>query len=138
MKSKVKKPKTYATIKKETWAVFSKYIRLRDALLTTGTKTHARCVTCPEVIDIREMNAGHFKHNAYDYDERNVHAQCVHCNKWLSGNLAMYSRFMIDTYGEMIAHFFYDVKDTKVYTKDELLAIKEEYKNLYKDTYANN
>ena len=125
-------------IKKNAWKWFSKYVRLRDALLTTGTKTHAKCVTCGKTYDIKEMNAGHYKHNAYDYDERNVHAQCVRCNKYLSGELALYRRYMVDTYGKEVADFFYDVRDQKIYSRDELETIEQEYKELYKDTFENN
>ena len=45
------------------------------------------------------MQAGHFIHNKLDYDERNIHAQCVHCNKYLSGNLGRYANHLIKDYG---------------------------------------
>lgn len=65
-------------LKDNAWKTFSKYIRLRDK----------KCYTCPKGL---AENAGHFWHNVLDFDEENIHGQCVHCNKWLSGNLAVYS-----------------------------------------------
>jgi len=64
-------------LKDNAWQTFSKYIRTRDK----------RCFTCnggPE-------NAGHFHHNCLDFDEENINAQCVRCNKYLSGNLSVYA-----------------------------------------------
>lgn len=73
-------------LKKKAWIVFSKWIRERDK----------RCVTCSTGL---AENAGHFWHNILDFDEVNINGQCVRCNKWLSGNLAVYAEYLIKRYG---------------------------------------
>jgi len=41
------------------WRNFARYIKLRDAINTTGDIYYARCITCGEVKPIEEMDAGH-------------------------------------------------------------------------------
>ena len=74
-------------LKDTAWKTFSEYIRLRDK----------HCVTCPNGL---AENAGHFWHNVLDFDEENVHGQCVRCNKWLSGNLAVYAVYLLKLMGK--------------------------------------
>lgn len=109
------------TLKKKAWAVFSKWIRNRDK----------RCVTCPMG---KAENAGHYHHGVLDFDEINVNGQCVRCNKWLSGNLAPYSIYLIGKYGldEFVAldqRHWTAIKGEKK-TDSEYLAIIEKYSNL--------
>lgn len=73
-------------LKDKAWKVFSKWIRQRDK----------RCVTCGS---IKSLQGGHFWHNILDFDEMNVNAQCAYCNHYLSGNLAVYSTYLIKKYG---------------------------------------
>lgn len=77
-------------LKKKAWVVFSKWIRTRDEYT---------CVTClksaPEVM----IHAGHFCHNREDFNERNVHAQCMGCNWRKKGNMRYYTLRMVDWYG---------------------------------------
>jgi hypothetical protein len=88
---KVKKLIPLPKLRKKAWNVFSKYIRLRDKGV---------CFTCDVIKDPKEMNAGHFKHNRLDFSEKNINCQCVHCNKWLSGNLGEYALRLIKKYGQ--------------------------------------
>lgn len=81
MRSKLERTKSRA------WKIFSQYIRLRDG----------RCVSCETG---GAENAGHFWHNVLDFDEDNINAQCVRCNKWLSGNLASYSVYLLGKLGK--------------------------------------
>ncbi len=83
-KRKKRSPKEIT--KDKAWVVFSKFIRNRDK----------NCVTCPTG---KAENAGHFWHAVLDFDEMNINGQCVRCNKWLSGNLAIYSTYLINKYG---------------------------------------
>lgn len=51
------------------------------------------------------MNAGHYIPkgacgNDYYFDERNVHAQCFHCNCVLEGNRIKYREFILTKYGK--------------------------------------
>jgi len=41
------------------WKWFAKYIKLRDAIATTGTKEAARCITCGIVFPLPGLEAGH-------------------------------------------------------------------------------
>ena len=80
------------------WDTFSIYIRKRD---------EATCFTCDKrewdtetgEWTIKGFNAGHFIHNVLDFDEMNIHCQCIRCNHHLSGNGVEYSRRMIKKYG---------------------------------------
>jgi hypothetical protein len=85
MKSELKRAKD------RTWKTVSEYIRKRDK---------GKCYTCGKVGDYKEMNAGHYVHkNCLDYNEENLHCQCVHCNQYLSGNLAIYTVKLIKEFG---------------------------------------
>lgn len=95
--------------KKKAWDLFSKYIRLRDAIRTTGTKDHARCITCDKLYPTFGkgcLQAGHYipgRSNAILFEARGVHAQCYMCNVTFKGNTLKYRRKMIELYGEDVA-----------------------------------
>ena len=100
-----KKPKrkSVAKLKKEAWDLFSKYIRLRDCLRTTGCSSFGLCITCGKRYHIKLLQAGHFvpgRHGLNLFNERGVHAQCYHCNLHLKGNTLVYRRKIIELYGE--------------------------------------
>jgi hypothetical protein len=131
MKVKLRKTKSISRLKKEVREVFSKYIRLRDCLRTTGTLEYCNCITCSRLIAFKEAQAGHFvdcRHSPTLFDETNVHAQCARCNVYLDGEILKYRREIIRLYGEG-----YDVQleekaiETKKFTRDELLDLKELY-----------
>lgn len=95
----------YQSAKQKSWAAFSKYIRLRDAVMTTGTTTHARCITCGKVYPIKEMDAGHWiprNRLSTFMDERNVHAQCRGDNRFGGGRTVEYQLALIALYGSDI------------------------------------
>jgi hypothetical protein len=102
--SKKRTPKA-STIKRvkiardNAWKVFSKYIRLRDGgiCVTCGARPWNSELGEP---DWKQLQAGHYRHGKFDFDEMNINSQCVRCNKWLSGNLAKYTFYLIDKYGE--------------------------------------
>ena len=113
---KVKQP-SKKTIKDRAWRVFSKFIRLRDALKTTGTLTHVKCITCGKLLSVSFCDAGHFvsrRYNATLFDERNVNTQCRYCNRFLDGNLLEYRRQLIKIYREGIDTELED-KATEIY-----------------------
>jgi len=100
MKSNLKKAKDAA------WLAFARYIKLRDCLQTTGTKTHCVCVTCNKTVPYgRELHAGHAiggRGNSILLDPDIVHGQCNICNNpkfGKGGNYAVYSVWMVKTYG---------------------------------------
>lgn len=90
------------------WKPFSLFIRLRDCIefsdkIGDGMLPYAPCVSCGKVLHYKHLDAGHFLprgYRIYEYDERNVHAQCGNCNAFKQGNYAGYREFMIEKYGE--------------------------------------
>lgn len=83
------------------WKWFSLYIRLRECL--DGSYGHCNCVTCGKAKHYKDMDAGHYISRMWKptkYHENNVYAQCVHCNRDLSGNVAEYRINLVGMYGE--------------------------------------
>ena len=78
------------------WKLFS----LKRRLEGSQANGYGRCITCGVVTHYKEANAGHYKHGVLDYDDMNINYQCVRCNKWLSGNLGEYARYLIKNYGQ--------------------------------------
>ena len=81
------KKKTIRSMKEAVRPVFSRYVRLRDCLLTTGSLEFGECISCGRTKPFNELDAGHFipKHNANYFSERGVNAQCQSCNRYHSG-----------------------------------------------------
>jgi hypothetical protein len=97
------KSKSLSKLKKETWALFSQYIRTRDCLETTGCASFGLCITCGKRYHFKLLQAGHFisgRHNANLFSEKGTHAQCYNCNINLRGNTLEYRRKIIEMYGE--------------------------------------
>ncbi len=75
---------------------FSEYIRKRDS--ENGV---AKCISCGRITS--NFDAGHFidrSKEATRYDEKNVHAQCVKCNRFESGRQFEHSQAIDAKYGE--------------------------------------
>jgi NAD-dependent dihydropyrimidine dehydrogenase PreA subunit len=127
---KIKKSSNPA--KNTAWKNFSRYIRLRDAIKTTGTKTHAKCITCGAMKPIEEMDAGHAipgRHNAVLFSEDLCHAQCRACNRAGGGELQAYRMILTDVHGAAWWEFWQDQKKKSVfYSPDDFKRISEEYK----------
>lgn len=101
--AKPKRRKTVRQVKKQAWDLFSKYIRLRDCLRTTGCSSFGLCITCDKRYHIKLLQAGHLipgRHNNNLFNERGCHAQCYNCNVNLKGNTLVYRRKVIELYGE--------------------------------------
>lgn len=100
------KKKTVASIKNRIKPIFSRYIRLRDCLLTTGSPEYGECISCGDTFKYHRLDAGHFvpKHNNNYFSERGVHAQCRRCNSFQHGNQLGYRRGLILLYGEEITN----------------------------------
>lgn len=135
--------RTKTKLKKDLWTVFSRYIRLRDALDYQQNHPEyfgeplAVCVTCRRVgkaLGQGGMQAGHFipgRQGSYVYDERQVNAQCYRCNVELKGNWPEYLEFMVAKYGqETVDHMMYEQRrETVKYAASDL----EELENTYKE-----
>ena len=98
-----KSKQTVSKMKRKVWEVFSRYIRTRDCLQTTGCSSWGLCFTCGKRYHFKLLQAGHFipgRHNANLFSEKGVHAQCYNCNINLKGNTLEYRRQLIKLYGE--------------------------------------
>lgn len=104
----MKSPKSpYKKAKAKAWRWFSRYIRLRDCIRTTGFKDQGKCVTCQGYFPFSELDAGHAlagRNMSILFDEELVNAQCHHCNRsaeygGLGGNYGVYSLWFIEKYG---------------------------------------
>lgn len=130
--------------RKKAWKAFSRFVRLRDALRTTGTKTHANCVTCGRRYKITgrgNIQAGHFqggRSNAILIDEKGVHAQCYGCNVGKKGNPIPYYKYMLERYGqEVINDIEKRSREVKQIKKYEWKEIEEKYKRKYEELDQN-
>lgn len=77
--------------------VFSEYIRRRNA----DCNGRVKCCTCPTIKHWKQMDCGHYYRRAHlsvRVNEINAHAQCVHCNRFLDGNITNYILFMKSKY----------------------------------------
>ena len=126
--------------KKKANAEFSRFIRLRDALKTTGTIDRVNCCTCGKeypAFGIGCAQAGHFipgRGNAILYVEEGCHAQCYNCNVTLKGNWPAYMRFMLALCGKETVDSLLALDKTIIkYTPVDLEAIRDTYKQKYED-----
>ena len=133
------KHKSKKEAKGRAWRAFSRFIRLRDCLRTTGSPDWGECFSCdnPPQHTFRRLQAGHFipKHNANLFSERGTQAQCSRCNQHLSGNQLEYRRQLNKLYGEGAADEIEQEAHQyrKDYTIEELDEINEYYKEKIKE-----
>jgi hypothetical protein len=109
-------------------AVFSKYIRLRDA----DSNGICRCITCNAPHHWTHMDNGHFQKRQYmstRFSEYNCHAQCRRCNWLLQGNDKVYSEVIEQKYGIEVYALLQGLKYTpKKWSHFELEFLIEDYK----------
>ena len=122
---------TRSKIVKKLDAIFSQYIRLKDA----DHNGNVTCFTCGKVDHYKKgMQCGHFqsrKHYATRWLELNVAVQCAGCNVFRYGEQFLFSKNLDKKYGKGTAEKLYiKSKDTVKFSNDELLNMIEHYKNL--------
>lgn len=130
------KLKTLGDLESEARRVFQLWVRLRDRL--------DPCISCGRFAD--RYDGGHFfKAELYSgliFHEDNCHKQCSRpCNKDLHGNEANYRIGLVKKIGEERVKWLEENKDrlrTYAYTKEELLEIKNLYKQRVKDIERKN
>jgi len=111
-------------LNEKAWPVFSRYIRFRDR----GEDGLTECFTCRHRKDPRILQGGHYFHGRLDYDERNIHPQCVYCNKWLHGNLAVYGVRLTEELGvDGMKKLMLDANTHKGYNTFQLQTIINDY-----------
>ena len=94
----MKKCKTIRCWQDKVWKKFSQYIKLRDC-----QESYFICISCHEQKPIEQYQAGHYIHGKTPgtwLNQKNVHAQCVGCNKFRNGNLPAYALELERRYGE--------------------------------------
>lgn len=108
-KRQIKKKKlTHSQLESRLWDIFSKYIRLKHAVLIDGIYMN-QCVTCDAMKETNGgMQAGHYISRtvkSIKYDEQNVHGQCPACNnpRIGGGRPTLYRMAIVATYGENTA-----------------------------------
>jgi hypothetical protein len=92
-KAREKKKVSVSTLMKVLDSVFSQYVRLRDCIATTWSKTQLKCFTCDMPVEYKQSQNMHFIPRATKtlrYDERNCHGWCMRCNVILKGNYLEY------------------------------------------------
>uniref|UniRef100_A0A6M3K491 Putative lambda recombination protein n=1 Tax=viral metagenome TaxID=1070528 RepID=A0A6M3K491_9ZZZZ len=128
---KVKQP-SKSTIKRRAWDAFSKFIRTRDCIKTTGCPDWGLCITCSRRYHIKLLQAGHFipgRHNANLFSEKGTHAQCYNCNINLRGATLEYRRKIIEMYGDGYDEVLeQEAREIKKYSVEDLTNIEKHYK----------
>lgn len=133
-----------ATLKKmkdKAWSQFSRYIRLRDCINTTGTNTEGICYTCGKRLPINKLQAGHMisgRTNSVLFDEQSVQIQCYSCNVMKSGRQGLFVLHKIDdlvSSGSSYEQAVNIIKDrfnapNKRYSLDDLADLYVKYKSL--------
>lgn len=128
--------------KKRCWEQFSLYVRVRDALRTTGGIEQCVCCSCGKIKPAFGrgcIQAGHFipgRKNSVLFSEIGVHGQCGYCNGselgGLKGNWPGYYEFMLKHYNQsVINHLLVVAKQTRKYYPFELEEMRDEYKRKY-------
>lgn len=114
----MKKKKSLNKLKHELDHIFSKFIRERDKGV---------CFTCGIKKNPKEMQNGHFFSRSYlgtRFDEKNCNTQCVGCNVFKHGNMAIYSIKLIDKYGKKI------LKELQVKSHQQIKFTRIDYETL--------
>jgi hypothetical protein len=95
--------KTISKLKKELDAVFSLFIRLRDAT----AEGSVQCFTCSRISHYKSgMQNGHFqsrRHHSTRWNETNCQVQCVKCNMYEQGEQFKFGMALESKYGEGIS-----------------------------------
>ena len=103
------------------WKWFAKYIKLRDALKTTGDIFFVRCITCGDLNPIEEMHAGHGipgRTNSILFDEDLVNGQCALCNCSRGGEYQVYKHVLLIRYGHEKWNHWQAIKTRSVFYTD--------------------
>lgn len=135
LREKKERLKTRSDWIKEVQIVFNRFTRLRD--INDG------CISCGIRYDNSSLgiggtfDAGHYlsrgSHPHLRFDERNCHAQCKRCNRYLSSNHASYRDGLIARIGLMEVEALERDKTPRHYTIDDLKALKAHYKEKIKE-----
>jgi len=121
------KTKSRSQLVKELDAIFSRYIRLRDA----NDNWICTCITCWDRKPRKEMHNTHFiSRSNYKYRRSvvNCWAGCYKCNVILHWNYISYTLVMVKKYGEGIVREMQEDKELIKISTPEIREMIEKYK----------
>jgi len=124
-------------LKKQVQALANKYARLRDCFGDDG----AACISCGEWFPFERLDGGHYiptTTSSTRFDERNIHAQCHRCNRFLHGNLRLYFRGLEKKLGRDGLDDLESIAGPRKWDRSELNRIKDDYKKKIKAIEAGN
>lgn len=132
----MKKQKKLSTLKEEAQKSVNKFIRLRDCLYTTGGTIFCRCISCGQLKNADEIQAGHFEAQKLSsnlrYHRKNINGQCAGCNLYQKGNLIPYTLNIDKKWGKGTAEQLHHEKHIeKIWKRWELIELKQEYDEKY-------
>jgi hypothetical protein len=89
------------------------------------------CISCGRPDQGGRMrNASHFKSRGANsflrYDLRGLHASCVPCNLYQSGNIEGYRQGLLERYGSAIVEYLDTAPRVKAWTASELIQMRSE------------
>ena len=132
------------TPRTKAWDAFSLYIRLRDAIATTGDIHYCACITCGRTkpaFGVGCIQAGHFvpgRWNSILFDEECTNGQCYGCNCGQGGMWVEYQNVMVERHGEEeVAKMKLRKHKSVKYTASDYKEIEQKYKQKFKDLMAN-
>ena len=122
------KPRSNHVKQAQQW--FNRFIRMRDV--------GCHCISCDRPFQLslyirgQLFDAGHYRSVGscpeLRFEELNVHLQCVHCNRDLSGNVVEYRKRLLIKIGEKNLEWLEGPHEAKHYTIDDLKEITARYK----------
>ena len=129
-KPKKKSSPSLSTLVDRLDTVFSRYIRLRDAM-SSGM---FRCISCGKIKPIEQADCGHFHsrtHMSTRFDEDNCHTECRYCNRFSADHIIGYRENLIKKIGEQ-RFMLLDIKahETKKWSHFELEQLAKYYRAL--------
>jgi len=95
---------TVSAVKKDTWTIFSRYVRRRDCM-ATGSFDTGHCITCGKLVEFKNGQAGHMvagRNNSILFDERIVNLQCYSCNVIKDGDILRYIEVIKSRHGQAV------------------------------------
>lgn len=98
-KAKQTASKSKPNLVKKLDRIFSRYIRLRDAM----PNGYVRCISCGQIKKFEDVDCGHFHsrtHMATRFNEDNCNAECKFCNRFSADHLIAYQRNLIKKIGQ--------------------------------------
>lgn len=124
--------KTIPVLIKEAQVAFNAYIRARDA--------DKPCICCGLPLSAGDVggsfDCGHYRSvgsaQHLRYDERNAHGQRKQCNRWGAGRAVDYRIGLVARIGLEAVEDLESDNSTKKWTREELIAIRDEYRKKLK------